>query len=89
MNMLKGVNRQIVEINNTDSIYFEKAILYVKPAMHEISPYVLAQEAQHYVSEYIPLKKRKRKWALALVASTIGGAFLGIAFAVAWKLLSQ
>ena len=29
--MVKGVNKNIIEINNPDSLYFEKAVLYVKP----------------------------------------------------------
>ena len=29
--MVKGVNKSIIEINNPDSIYFEKAVLYVRP----------------------------------------------------------
>lgn len=33
--MLRGVNRQIIEVNETDSRYFEKAILYVRPDCNE------------------------------------------------------
>ena len=33
--MLRGVNRQIIEVNETDSRYFEKAILYVRPDCSE------------------------------------------------------
>ena len=29
--MLKGVNKSVVEINNTDNEYIEKAILFIKP----------------------------------------------------------
>ena len=29
--MLKGVNKSVVEINNTDNDYIEKAILFIKP----------------------------------------------------------
>ncbi|MGN0531243.1 MAG: hypothetical protein ACI4IN_00355 [Eubacterium sp.] len=29
--MIKGVNKQILEVTNTDSPYFEKIIFFVKP----------------------------------------------------------
>ena len=29
--MIKGINRQIIEINQTGSLYYEKALLIVKP----------------------------------------------------------
>lgn len=29
--MLKGVNRQVVEISQPDSVYFEKVLFFVKP----------------------------------------------------------
>ena len=28
--MIKGVNKKVLEINNPQSIYFEKAVLYLK-----------------------------------------------------------
>ena len=31
--MIKGVNKKVLEINNPQSIYFEKAVLYLKPNM--------------------------------------------------------
>ncbi len=35
--MLRGVNRQIIEVHETDSCYFEKAILFVRPGCDEKS----------------------------------------------------
>ena len=39
--MIKGVNKKVLEINNPQSLYFEKAVLYLKPNMTNI-PYKLA-----------------------------------------------
>lgn len=35
--MLRGVNKQIIEINGTDNAFFEKAVLYVRPECCDIS----------------------------------------------------
>lgn len=47
--MIKGVSKKIVEINNPDSIYFEKAILYLRPHMGELSDKIIAKEAEKYL----------------------------------------
>jgi hypothetical protein len=47
--MIKGVSRKVVEINNPDSIYFEKAIFYLKPHMSDIPAKLLAKEAENYM----------------------------------------
>ena len=35
--MLRGVNRQIIEVNDIENPYFERAILFVKPGCGEAS----------------------------------------------------
>lgn len=47
--MIKGVSRKVVEINNPDSIYFEKAIFYLKPHMSDIPAKLLTKEAEDYM----------------------------------------
>ena len=49
--LLRGVNRQIIEINETDDIYFEKAVLYVRPE------YADGQTAELQESAHVFLKK--------------------------------
>lgn len=47
--MLKGVNRRIIEINNTESEFFERAIVFVKPNFNGLDKSVLEREADGYV----------------------------------------
>ena len=35
--MIKGVNRQVVEVSHTDSIYFEKVLFFVRPEYYGMS----------------------------------------------------
>ncbi len=35
--MIKGVNRQVVEVNETDCDYFEKIMFFVKPEYASVS----------------------------------------------------
>ena len=47
--MLKGVNRQVVEITQPDSAYFEKVIFFVKPGFSEISEQKLRKSADEMI----------------------------------------
>ena len=73
--MLKGVNKQVVEVVEVDNEFFERAILFVKPALRE--------NARRYVGS---LRWRPRQpggwrlWGVRLAqwGSAVGlGALLG------------
>ena len=47
--MLRGVNKQIIEVNNTGNRYFDKALLFVNPQYADISRHKLDIEANKYI----------------------------------------
>ena len=56
--MLRGVNRQIIEINSTDNCYFEKAILFVRPEFSELSETKLQNNANLFLKNIQAKKER-------------------------------
>ena len=48
--MLKGVNRQIVDIPEPESMYFERAIFFVKPEYSALSENRLKSKAEEMVT---------------------------------------
>ena len=44
--MIKGVNKKVVEINNPRSIYFDRAVFYLKPNMSLMPEKLLSREAE-------------------------------------------
>lgn len=48
--MLRGVNKNIIEIVETDNQFFEKAILFVRPQAKEQSTDILKVKAMEYLS---------------------------------------
>lgn len=44
--MIKGINKQILEVTNTESPYFEKIIFFVRPSSSSISEGKLQEEAE-------------------------------------------
>lgn len=76
--MVKGVNKQIVEINYTRDEYIEKAILIINPDKSKLPQSLLSQKADNYMQTLLPdLKapekpKKRRFWRNPYV----WGAFL-------------
>ena len=65
--MIKGVNRRVIEINNPDGEYFEKAILFVKPEKSGDKPETLRMAARKYLSELDENDRRRRiRWAVII-----------------------
>lgn len=48
--MIKGVNKQIIEINSTRNEYIEKAILFINPQKAQIPQRIINQKAQSYLT---------------------------------------
>ena len=74
--MVKGVNKSVIEINQTGSKYFSKIILYVSPGFNENSASKLADEAEKIVRElssvsYRPLRERIRRSRIKRTAIAI------------------
>lgn len=85
--MIKGVNKRIIEINNPESIYFERAVFYLKPNVRELPSAIAKSEAERYISrlgmEASVSRKRPKTGkiflllvALAAVAGIVSAFFL-------------
>lgn len=65
--MVKGVNKTVIEINDTGSNIFEKAILFVTPKYSNLSAKRLKTEAKRVVNNYyssadnVPTVRQKYK----------------------------
>ena len=68
--MIKGVNRRVIEINNPDGEYCEKAILFVKPEKSGDNPKTLKTVALEYLSDIDENNKRRRR-RTAIILSAI------------------
>ena len=94
--MVKGVNKQIIEINDTGNKYFEKVLLFVSPGKKDLPSELIETKAREYVMDFsknfqgtITLRERMRKKRAQRRAFIIAGvlAFLAIGAAVIIKIL--
>ena len=68
--MIKCVNKKIIEVNHPESIYFEKAVLYLRPEVRELPAEVTREEAEKYISMITPeLRRKKRPLFLPLLCT--------------------
>ena len=59
--MLKGVNKQIIEVNNPNSIYFERAVFYLRPGVKKLPAEVSRREIERCISiTQSPYDRKKR-----------------------------
>lgn len=80
--MIKGVNRQVVDVSETGSEYFERALFFVKPEFSGFSEGKLKEKAQQIVkSASAPPKSKVNRGrlhylvvALKYFAAAAGGA---------------
>lgn len=82
--MVKGVNKNIIEVNNPDSIYFEKAVFYLKPNVRRLPDEVSEREIERYISNLgleveCRNKKFKAKTGRIIIYSAAALAILIIA----------
>lgn len=78
--MVKGINRQVLELNDTGSRYFEKAFFFVKPEYSRESESVLRQSALRAVNDGLGVPKSRRqklKSKVALFAELLVSAGVG------------
>lgn len=78
--MVKGVNKTIIEVNNTGSKIFEKIVFYVTPQYGGLSPERLQKAAGDFTfrfdekGTYAPLRRRcraKRRRKILLAAGLL------------------
>ncbi len=78
--MIKGINRQMIEVTHTGSPYFERAFLVVRPQAGDPSADTLDSIARRVVQQaesYAGLRRQRQRavWRRILLCS--GGAAAG------------
>ena len=86
--MIKGVNKQIIEVYDTGNKYFEKAILFVKPEYMSENEQGLRKEANRLLLEIgDPPVRNKRNISSRKVKKSRATAFIFIGICTAACLL--
>lgn len=79
--MLKGVNKQVLEITSTQSPYFERIIFFVRPNQQNAGEGILKTEAERLAAKAnrppVSRKTAKQRWQAA--ATVLLGAGAGAA----------
>ncbi|MBQ8795607.1 MAG: hypothetical protein IJZ54_04210 [Clostridia bacterium] len=80
--MIKGINHKIIEITDTDSVYYERAYLLVSPVYEQAEEAVLRNEAKKLLANVgTPSSMKGRRtflfWFLRIAPSVLCGVGAG------------
>ena len=76
--MLKGVNHKVIEVNHPDSLYFDRAVFYLRPEVDDLPTHAALCESERFLSAQNVRRRsgvQKTLWFL-LGAAVSGGACL-------------
>ncbi len=81
--MIKGINHSIIEVSDTGSEYYERAILLIKPEYASVQRSILEKEAKTILRDMdapssFKIKKSRFKTFLIPILSALGGAAAAI-----------
>ena len=81
--MLRGINRQVVEVSEPENVYFEKVLFFVKPEYYGMSEAVIRKKAGVIMEEKsrppVSAKPSGRKRVLISVLKTAAAVLVGAA----------
>lgn len=79
--MIKGVNKQILEVTNTENPYFERIIFFVKPEYKNTDRKMLQKEAETLasISQKPPKARVPKKRIFQLVSGSVLFTMAGFA----------
>lgn len=79
--MIKGVNKQILEVTNTENPYFEKIIFFVKPEYKNEDRQKLQKEAEAIstITQKPPKIKMGKKQIIRTITSSLLFTSAGVA----------
>ena len=82
--MIKGVNKQLLEVTNTENPYFEKIIFFVKPEYKTADRKKLQKEAEALatITQKPPKIKVPKKKILRIAVGSV--LFTGAGFALSF-----
>lgn len=87
--MIKGINRQVVEISQTQCEYFEKVVFFIKPEFSAVSDGDLRERASAIAqSAGIPPASRLKRSKTIQIIKLSAAACLGAAVSIAVCLVS-
>ncbi|MGN0621438.1 MAG: hypothetical protein ACI4I9_06185 [Porcipelethomonas sp.] len=78
--MIKGVNKKVLEINNPQSIYFEKAVFFLKPNMKNVPEKLMQREAHNFICSMSPKSSKYTSFMRVLMISVLSASAAAGAF---------
>lgn len=86
--MIKGVNRKVIEVRRPDSLYFERAVLYLRPEVSESGMLAASAEGEAFLSAMPGSMGRSGKNLGAFLLGMLSAGILIGGAVAAWRICS-
>ena len=81
--MIKGVNKYVIEVSETGNVYYDKALLFVKPEYTDIECAILEKEAKKVLKnmDTVSSVKHHKKIFFGIIL-LISAVLIGLLFSI-------
>ncbi|CDB24701.1 uncharacterized protein BN706_00812 [Clostridium sp. CAG:557] len=81
--MIKGVNKYVIEVSETGNVYYDKALLFVKPEYTDIECAILEKEAKKVLKnmDTVSSVKHHKKIFFGIIF-LISAVLIGLLFSI-------
>ncbi|WP_124101110.1 hypothetical protein [Ruminococcus sp. Marseille-P6503] len=69
--MLRGINKQIIEVKCTNNEYFEKILLFVKGEKSDLPSEILRGQAMNCCSVFTSVYPKRKRWNYTKTAAVV------------------
>ena len=80
--MLKGVNHKVIEVCHPDSVYFDRAVFYLRPEVDDLPTHAALYETQRLLGVQSGHGSRTGKWIWFLAGVASAGAVCAALYAL-------
>ena len=80
--MLKGVNHKVIEVCHPDSLYFERAVFYLRPEVDDLPTHAALCESERYLGVHALHGKRQARWLWFLTGAASAAAVCAVLYGV-------
>ena len=78
--MLKGVNHKVIEVCHPDSLYFDRAVFYLRPEVDDLPTHAALYESERLLGTHSGHKLRAGKWLWFLSGMVSAGAVCAVLY---------
>ena len=80
--MIKGVNHKVIEVCHPDSLYFDRAVFYLRPEVDDLPTHAALCETERFLGVHGVRRQRTGGWRWFLLGMLTSGAACAVLYSL-------